>query len=108
MQISFGTQVYLHSLQIEVHHLAKNKFRFSTKYNTDNDHESSLYLHSGPRGRGRNLIRRRFNKKAQLRGQSTVNTMYLNVRLENKIKKRFYDDSNPPLLSLQFFGCAFP
>jgi len=107
MQVSFGTQVYLHSLQIEVRQLAKNKFRYQTTYSAKNDHES-LFLLKGPKGKGRNLVRRRFNKNAQLRGQSTVDTMKLTVRLESKLRKRLYDINNPPLLILQFFGCSFP
>ena len=107
MQVSFGTQVYLHSLQIEVRQLAKNKFRYQTTYSAKNDHES-LFLLKGPKGKGRNLVRRRFNKNAQLRGQSTVDTMKLTVRLESKLRKRIYDINNPPLLILQFFGCSFP
>lgn len=108
MQVSFGTQVYLHSLQIEVRQLAKNKFRYSTKYSANKYHDTSLFLLKGPKGKGRNVVRRRFNKKAQLRGQSTVDTMQLTVRLESKLKKRLYDITNPPVLSLQFFGCSFP
>jgi len=90
LRLSFGTDVYLHSMEIN----SPKRFRLTSRYGVNR---------SGPRVRGQGVVRRRFNKQSRDREESVVTDMVIRVKFSRKISSL-----QPWQFIIQFYGCAFP
>lgn len=90
MRLSFGTDVYLHSMEVN----SPKRFRLTSRYGVNR---------SGPRVRGQGVVRRRFNKQSRDREESVVTDMVIRVKFSRKISSL-----QPWQFIIQFYGCAFP